>query len=250
VVRRNLTLIVAFSAFLALLSIGGQVQATVTLTTDRTVFLGSNSIVSTETFDEFVTPTQFPIADQTITISGVSYFSAISDPGWTVSNVFVTSSPPNVLFANALGDRTISFDGGYVRSVGLIFRAVAVAAQFHFVVREIDGTLTDFVRLPNDGLTDFGYLGFSSSIGIESVLVSQQQGQGFVTNFTFDDVSRSAVISFSSAVPVPVPLLDTDLLVVLALLLTVTGVAARSIGRPIPSKPTSDPRNDADGADT
>ena len=47
--------------------------ATVILTTDRSLFLSSNSIVSTEAFDEFPHPTQFPLSDHSVTIYLVTY---------------------------------------------------------------------------------------------------------------------------------------------------------------------------------
>ena len=169
-------------------------MATVILSTDRSLFLSSNPIVSTETFDEFPHPTQFPLSNHSVTIDLVTYFDPAPNPGWRLDEVSITSSPPNSLFSSlSVEDNIITFDrGGFVRGFGFQFipfgHPSGADARFHFLVNEINGATTDFLRSPPDA-----FLGFSSSLGIRTVSVTQESVLGVKTNFAFDDVSRSSV---------------------------------------------------------
>ncbi len=183
--------IAAFAVAVIAIGTSTYAIATVILTTDRSLFLSSNSIVSTETFDEFAHPTQFPVSDQSVTIDLVTYFDPTPAPGWSLDQISITSSPPNSLFTrNSLADKTITFESGFVRAFGFQFIAFVHApgadARFHFLVSEIDGSITDFLQSPPNE-----FLGFSSSVGIRSMSVIQERVQGVLTNFAFDDVSRS-----------------------------------------------------------
>jgi hypothetical protein len=134
------------------------------------------------------------LSNQSVTIDLVTYFDPTPNPGWRLDEISITSSPPNSLFAsNSLENKTITFDkGGFVRAFGFQFIAFGSApgadARFHFLVSEIDGSITDFLRSPPNG-----FLGFRSSLGIVRLSVTQESVLGVETNFAFDDVSRSAI---------------------------------------------------------
>jgi hypothetical protein len=110
----------AFAVVIVTLGSSTRAVAAVILSTDRSLFLSSNPIVSTETFDDFPHPTQFPVTNHSVTIDLVTYFDPAPNPGWTLDEVSLTSSPPNSRSASsALEDKIMTFDksGLFARSI-------------------------------------------------------------------------------------------------------------------------------------
>jgi hypothetical protein len=166
-------------------------RATVILTLDRSLFLASNPIVITETFDE--TPVfLFPEVDHAVTVDEVTWFDPGIDPGWVVAPPLTGGgSPPHALFSRmSIEDENISFAGGRaVKAFGFTFLPFGLGPRFRFLVEETDGALS--ITPPFD---DVAYLGFSSTRGIQTIFVLQETVDGVRTNFAYDDVSRSKVI--------------------------------------------------------
>jgi hypothetical protein len=169
-----------------------------TLTFDRAAFLSSNPIVSTETFDEFATPTEFPPKQRRVVIDAVRYRSV--DPGppsWAIDTV---GSPDNALLrrfnsgSGPLGSLQLAIafrDGGSSPALGFLLQPFATTSQFELVVTEADLSTTTFV-LPRDiGDT---YIGVSSPDRIKRVLIRQVRAvSGGLTNFQINDTSRGRV---------------------------------------------------------
>jgi hypothetical protein len=92
--KKPLLSLIGFCLITVGLGLSPPLGATVIVTTDRSLFLSSNPIVSTETFDEFFHPTQFPLVNQFITIDLVTDFDPTPAPVWRLDQVSTTSSPP------------------------------------------------------------------------------------------------------------------------------------------------------------
>jgi hypothetical protein len=181
---------------LAVLLVSSTAWASLIVTNDRAVFLSSNPIESTETFDGYSSPTWFPVGERTVTIDQVVYVDSQQDPAWALEPVSNQHSAPNALLARlSLEDKVILFAvGGYVHAIGWSFIPMSSApgedARFRFVVQERDLTSTE---VPWAGMS-MGFVGLSSNVGIRSILVHQERVDGVRTNYAFDDVSRTRVI--------------------------------------------------------
>ena len=162
--------------------------AATTLTFDKTAFLSSNPIVSTETFDEFATPTEYPPTQRRVVIDAVRFRSV--DPGtpsWVVDAG--VASPDNALLrrfnsgSGPLGSLQLAIafrDGGSSPALGFLLQPFATR-----------GHTTSYL-LPRDiGDT---YIGVSSPNGVKRVLIRQRSEiSGGVTNFAVNDVSRGRI---------------------------------------------------------
>ena len=170
------------------------------LTLDEQQFLGSRPIVSTETFDEFTTPTEFPITQRRVVIDGVRYRSVDKAPPWWIIDQEFFAQPTNVLFrrfSNGFGttaDLAIAFrDGRPARAIGFRLNPFATNNQFELQVTEANGAITT-LALPV-GIVGPQYVGLSSPNRIRRVLITQRSDIPGVSlsNFSLDDVSRSAL---------------------------------------------------------
>jgi hypothetical protein len=170
------------------------------LTLDEQQFLSSRPIVSTETFDEFSTPTEFPTTQRRVVIDGVRYRSVdVAPPWWIVDQEFFTQ-PTNVLFRRfsngfeTTADLAVAFrDGGSARAIGFRLNPFATNNRFELRVTEADGATTT-VALPI-GIVGPQYVGLSSPNRIRRVVITQRSDLPGVSlsNFSLDDVSRSAI---------------------------------------------------------
>jgi hypothetical protein len=125
-------------------------HASIIFDTDPSLFLSTNPIVSTETFDEFPV-TQFP--GQSVTIDGVTYSDPTLFPGWTVapslSLPLLPLSGPNALFTQfSDANKTITFGGGDVLAFGFTFIPFGANSEFDFQVVETDGSVSSFILSP------------------------------------------------------------------------------------------------------
>src|SRR5438132_331749 len=77
----------AFAVAIVTRGSGTRALVTVILATDLSLLLRPNPIASTEIFDEFSHPTQFPLSDQSVTIDLVTYFDPSPTPGWWLDQV-------------------------------------------------------------------------------------------------------------------------------------------------------------------
>lgn len=173
----------------------------VTLITDQSTFLNSNSIVSTETFED-LSEAIFP--GQSVTIDSVTYTDTEA-PYWGIDNWYTTTS--SWLFSNSSNvTKGLNFGKNqFVNAIGFSLipftSMIEKNFEFEFIVEEIDGTITKFSSVPKPSLENF--FGFNSTVGIRSLKLFQPPEQGGRTNFAFDNVSRSAVKSTSASVPEP-----------------------------------------------
>jgi hypothetical protein len=177
-----------------------EAAAATNLTFDEAAFLSSNPIVSTETFDEFATPTEYPPTQRRVVIDAVRYRSV--DPGtpsWVIDAG--VASPDNALLrrfnsgSGPLGTLQLAIafrDGGSSRALGFLLQPFATTSQFELIVTEATGDTTSYL-LPRDiGDT---YLGVSSPNGVKRVLIRQHSEiSGGVTNFAVNDVSRGRIV--------------------------------------------------------
>jgi hypothetical protein len=164
----------------------------VILTTDETTFLDSSAIVSTETFNSMV-DTIFPT--KSVTIDSVTY-TDVAASSWAVEE---TNFGIVALFSTDSGEaNTIEFeDKGFVKAIGFNiipfgFTTGEPFFEFTFDVQERRGGPTTFTSRPIPGQKNF--FGFSSGLGLQKITVFQQPGQGGRTNWSYDDISRSAIV--------------------------------------------------------
>ena len=161
----------------------------VILSTDETKFIDSSAIVSTETFNS-MEDTIFPT--KSVTIDSVTY-TDIAASSWAVEE---TNFRIVALFStDSVEANTIEFeDKGFVKAIG--FNIIPFGGkpffEFTFDVQESRGGSTTFTSRPIPGHKNF--FGFSSGVGIQKIAVFQQLGQGGRTNWSYDDVSRSAIV--------------------------------------------------------
>jgi hypothetical protein len=170
-----------------------------TLTFDKAAFLSSHRIVSTETFDEFATPTEYPPRQRRVVIDSVRFRSVDpAPPSWAIDAG--VASPDNALLrrfnsgSGPLGSLQLAIafrDGGSSPALGFLLQPVATTSQFELVVTEANGDATSYV-LPRDiGDT---YIGVSSPNGVTRVLIRQHLETGVgLTNFAVNDVSRGRI---------------------------------------------------------
>jgi hypothetical protein len=191
------------AAPLALTASGGAAEAApgATVTFDQTSFLSSNPIVSTETFDEFASPTEYPPTQRRVVIDAVRYRSVDpAPPGWVIDAG--VASPDNALFrrfstgSGPLGSLQLAIafrDGGSSTAIGFLLQPFATTSQFELVITEASGDVTTML-LPRDiGDT---YIGVSSPNRIKRVLIRQHSEiSGGVTNFAVNDVSRGRILA-------------------------------------------------------
>jgi hypothetical protein len=179
-------------------------EASVTLTFDEAGFRASQPIVTTETFEEFPTPTEYPPTQRRVVIQSVRYRS-IEDtpPSWAIDlDPAEVASEDNVLLrrfnqgAGPVGRlrAAIAFrDGGSVPALGFRLEPFATSSPnaFELIVTEANGNVSSF-QLPRD--IDDTYIGLSSPNGLKRVVVTQHpETTGGIVNFAFDDVSRGRI---------------------------------------------------------
>jgi hypothetical protein len=175
-------------------------ESDVVLTFDQAAFLASQPIVSTEDFNEFPTPTEYPPKQRRVVIDSVRYRSVDqSPPSWAIDSI---NTPDNALtrrFNSGPGvvgplEMAVAFrDGKSVRAVGFTFLPFSPNNQFELIVTEADGATTSFFLRPDLGAT---YIGLSSPNLIKRVFITQHSGlAGGITNFALDDVSRGRIIT-------------------------------------------------------
>ncbi len=172
---------------------GSSSRAAVTAYTNETTFLSSNPIVSTETFDSF--STNYPLAQQSVTIDQVTYTDSESTPGWRVSvPLSLPHSNPNGLWhSQTLGPITVSFGAGNMtHAVGLWMEPFVTPNLFSIEVDETGGGTTTFAAPVNVGI---GFYGFSSAEGIVQIIIEQTAAppSGSTSNYMLDDVSRATI---------------------------------------------------------
>jgi hypothetical protein len=204
--RRQLAvrLLTAVLSCVALILGGAPVTAAASpgavLTFDEHQFLSSRPIVSTETFDEFASPTNFPPNRHRVVIDAVRFRSVdAAAPYWAVEREEF-AVPTNALFRRFAegfelsADLAVAFrDGGSVRALGFRLFPFGTPNSFELVVTEADGTSTSFA-LPTD-ISAPQFVGLSSPNRITRVLI-RQRGDGTgggISNFSLDDVSRGAI---------------------------------------------------------
>jgi hypothetical protein len=170
------------------------------LTLDEHQFLSSRPIVSTETFEEFSTPTEFPTTQRRVVIDGVRYRSIDPAPPWWIVDQEFFAEPTNVLFRRFSSgfDVTINLaiafrDGGSARALGFRLNPFATNNRFELQVTEANGAVTT-LALPI-GMVGPQYVGVSSPNRIRRVLITQRSDISGVSlsNFSLDDVSRGAI---------------------------------------------------------
>jgi hypothetical protein len=179
----------------------------VALTFDEGGFLSSSHIVTTETFEEFPTPTEYPPTQRRVVIQSVRYRSIENtSPSWVIDADPAETTPDNVLLrrfnsgAGAVGllRAAIAFrDGGSVTALGFRLEPFATLSPnaFELIVTDANGAVTS-LPLPRD--IDDTYIGLSSPDGIKRVVITQHsEVTGGVVNFAVDDVSRSRIMAAS-----------------------------------------------------
>jgi hypothetical protein len=179
-------------------------ESDVTLTLDEAAFLSSAPIVTTETFEEFPIPTEYPPTQHRVVIQSVRYRSIEhTSPSWVIDlDPAADTAPDSVLFrrfnsgAGAVGRLRVAIafrDGGSVDALGFRLEPFAQLSPnaFELIVTEANGDTTSFL-LPRD--IDDTYIGLSSPNRIKRVLVTQHSElTGGIVNFAFDDVSRGRI---------------------------------------------------------
>jgi hypothetical protein len=180
----------------------GHARAGVTVYDSESDFLNVAGIASTETFDAF--PPHTLIYSPRVTIDQAIYETDGHCPGpgapacWTIGIHIGPGyvSAPNDFganFANGITEHRISFGtGSEVHAFGFWFLTGGIfpPPQWEIIVHEIDGNDTvETVELTFGQL----YLGFLSDVGIGALTVRDSPGETGASNWSYDDVSRSAV---------------------------------------------------------
>ena len=191
-----------FSISLGVLSaiLSGQASANLIIYTSESDFLNTAPVISTETFDQFPSPTVFSspqvVIDQVF--YGVVGPCPEGDQGgcWIVGiNLFPGFvTPPNDFGASSIAEHRISFGAGnYVHAYGFWFLS-GVLAQWEVIVHEIDGT-NRIELLQSSDPPEPHYLGFLSDVGIRGLTVRPSRPAELVAgNWSYDNVSRSQIL--------------------------------------------------------
>jgi hypothetical protein len=180
----------------------GQVRSGVLVYHSESEFFGATEIASTETFDEF--PPHTLVYSPAVTIDEIVYETDGPCPGpgapacWTigihVGPGFV--SPPNDFGANfgeGITEHRIGFGAQRdIHAIGFWFLTGGIfpPPRWEIVVHEIDGNDTIEIVEFTSGQR---YFGFVSDVGIGSLTVRDAPGDKGAHNWSYDDVSRSAV---------------------------------------------------------
>ncbi|MBU0717423.1 MAG: PEP-CTERM sorting domain-containing protein [Planctomycetes bacterium] len=165
---------------------------------DEPSFVASVPIVSTETFDEFAADTTF---GSSVTIDSILYEALPDDEGreptWVAADgpgVPGYVSPPNGFYSDVVGDTIMTFGPErYVEGIGfwLMTGVVFPVPHWEILIEETDG----YTALLDVSFTaDNRYYGFGSTVGIRQLTVRDHAGTEGSVNWSFDDVSRTAII--------------------------------------------------------
>jgi hypothetical protein len=174
-------------------------SAALVLFDSESAFLSAAPIVSTETFDEFQTDTQFTSLAVVIDQVVYSTSSAIDINTWRID--VALHDPPkgfsNALHSNDIAENRLTFAGGHVLAFGFSFLGFGFPTDDPFLgweiaIREVDDTTTVIGPFDTSLLS---YHGFLSDVGIVEILVRDAPGDGAGLNWSYDRVSRSAVVS-------------------------------------------------------
>ena len=190
----RLTTVGLCAAVAALGMAAGSANAAVVLNSDQTSFLSTIDVVSTTTFPGALGPSANPFTVDGITFDNAEnsvWRSFIADPSFSDGLVSVDS----------LGEDTLSFGPGNSVSAFGFNLLHAGAFDSEIVVVETDATETVFSALALPVQTDAFY-GFTSDIGIASVIVRDADGDDGASNRAFDDL----VIGETADVPEPATL--------------------------------------------
>lgn len=179
--------------------------ASVTVYDDESTFLALNPIESTETFDGY--PYNHSFMTPVVTIDSVTY-EALPDPfngesSWIAGIHFGVPgyvSSPNDFGSNWITDNIMTFGTDqYVDGIGfwLLSGTHRSGVVWEIVAEESDGSVE--VVGVSDWSNDQRYFGFSSPLGIKSITVRDFPGNPGAGNWSYDNVSRTAIM------PVPEP---------------------------------------------
>lgn len=164
---------------------------------DEATFLARNKIRVTETFDEYTEPFAFPPAQRTVSFRGMKIRSLDPvAPSWVIDGgadkvlerTFADTSGPDT------ADIAITFRRcAAVKALG--FRIDPIGGVFELRVTERGGRSTTIGPF-SLGPRQETYFGLTSRKGIVRVVVAQRPdlAEGTFSNFSIDDLSRSALI--------------------------------------------------------
>ena len=191
-------------AFLTILSTAGGLMrpawGNVIVFTQEPEFLRAAPIVSTETFDEFPTPTV--LGTGTVIVDGVTYTSDQPAARW-IAGILIHQvpprfvSPPNDFGTDLIGSDTLTFGAAATtNAIGFFLLTAGVFTTYNVIVTTADGAqfIDPLVGEPNPA-----FRGFVAPEGIASVTVTHISPLSLF-NFSFDNVSRGNIVS---AVPEP-----------------------------------------------
>jgi hypothetical protein len=203
--HRHTTKLSALALFIAGLSIGNSSQAaTLQIYDSEETFLSSTPIVSTETFDEFPSPTFF--FEPQVEIDKVLYKTDNpfepefpGNPVWTVGiGAGPSVTNPNDFGSNFIGNHQISFgENQFVNAFGFFIGTGGIfpTPNYEISVRETNG-ITSVISLTV--INDVAYRGFVSTTGISSITVRDPDSSIAVSNWSYDNVSRGEIQSTAS----------------------------------------------------
>lgn len=180
-------------AILALLScVPCEVRAEILVYTDQSDFFSAASemgspIVSTTTFEDRLGNVGSPA-----TIDQITYTPDNPSGTYRIDSYGSQHS----LIQTELEASTLTFGGGQTRAIGFVtILGVSVfppLPRYEFKVVAIDGEELSFHQAIDIG--EGAYWGFISPQGIRSVTIGPYRRWEGATNFTFDDVSRAAIV--------------------------------------------------------
>lgn len=172
---------------------------------DEASFTSAATIASISTFDSLVTtsssgrllPETFNYLN--IALDGTLYSTdQCTNVCWAGETGFGGFPSLPGLISNAIGDNVLTFGAGqWVTDFGFQFLSGG-NSLWEIFVTELDGTVTQFSFGDASARGPFSqYFGFSSAIGIGQILVRDDPSDNGATNWSYDNVARSAILGGS-----------------------------------------------------
>ena len=167
---------------------------------DEPAFFQATNIVSTETFDEFLTPTT--LGTGAVVTDGITYTSGEPASRWIagiqVHQVFPRFvSPPNDFGTDLIGSNVLTFgEGRATDAIGFFILTAGVTMTYQISVTTAGG---EQLNEPLVGEFQPAFRGFIAPEGITSVTVTHISPLSRI-NFSFDNVSRGSILPISGHV--------------------------------------------------
>ncbi|MDZ4780806.1 MAG: hypothetical protein SGJ19_11175 [Planctomycetia bacterium] len=155
----------------------------------------ASAIETTLTFDQYGDFEE--LGRGRVVLDGIAFRSSNPDSAWTTHDVGSLGPPslPNVFSTgnDGLDVNTLTFGGRSTDAIGFfLFTQVRFPTlKWLITVEEVGGARKTF---PFEQSGANQYYGFTSTLGITSVIVDDDPSDNFIPNAFFDDVARGAIV--------------------------------------------------------